>query len=66
MMALSFVASFFGIIYVEACYSVGLILGDFLWRFGHGDEGFVQFEVVSKYGRVGYHVMNQKKYCGID
>ena len=51
---------------MDAGSLVGLILEAFRCRFGHGDGVFVQFEVVSMQVCVGYQVMTQNKYCGID
>ena len=45
---------------------VGLISEAFRWIFDHGDGVFACFEVVSMYGCVGYQVMNQHLYYGID
>ena len=54
------------IVVVNAGSSVELIIEALRWRFDHGDCVFVQFEVVSAKVCVGYQVMNQNKYCGID
>ena len=79
MMALTFVASvfrdycfwsFLGLLTLTQQWMLDLQL-DWLSRRLGGDlvmvkVFFVLFEVVSMYGCVGYQVMNQSKYCGIN
>ena len=51
---------------VDAGSSAGLIIKAFRWRFGHGGDVLFILKLVSMYGCVVYHVMNQNKYCGIN
>ena len=51
---------------VDAGSLIGLIPGAFRWRFGHSDSVFIGFNLVSMQGCVGYQIINQDTYCGIN